>query len=228
MNRPSILLRSLRAAAGSAAYAAIGFIGAGHLDWARGWLYAAVFVGASVVGSLIVQRTNPALLEVRARGIRPDTKPFDRIFYLFFVPLILIYPLLAGMDAVRFSWSPLPWWTIYPGLLLFLIGSAITTWTMVVNAFAETSVRIQEERGHAVVIHGPYRIVRHPMYAGTIIGLPSGALILGSAWALLPACLVVLLFVWRTAREDHTLRRELSGYEDYAKITRWRLLPQVW
>jgi protein-S-isoprenylcysteine O-methyltransferase Ste14 len=221
-----ILARLTRTAVGSAVYAAIAFLGAGRLDWMRGWLYAAVFIAVSVAGSLIIHCANPGLLEARAKGIRKDTKSFDRAFYAMFLPLVLIYPLLAGMDAVRFSWAPLPWWTVTPGALLFLVGSLLGAWAMVVNPHAETTVRIQAE--HAVVSKGPYRIVRHPMYVGTIMGFPGGALMLGSGWALLPMVLLMALFVWRTAREDRTLRRELAGYEDYAQRTRYRLLPGIW
>jgi len=227
-NLARVLRRLLRTTAGSAVYAAIAFVGAGRLDWPRGWIYGALFVAASVVGSFVVLLGNPGLLEARAKGFRQDTKPFDRVFYMMFLPLVLIYPLLAGIDAVRLSWLPLPWWTVYPGALLFLAGGAITTWTLVVNAYAESTVRIQADRGQTVITDGPYEIVRHPMYAGTIIGLPGGALILGSGWALAPMALIMILFVWRTALEDRALRRELAGYEDYARTTRYRLVPGVW
>lgn len=222
----AILVRLVRTAIGSAVYAGIAFLAAGRLDWARGWIYVGMFIAVSVVGSLIVQLANPGLLEARAKGIRKDTKSFDKTFYRLFLPLAVLYPALAGMDAVRFSWAPLPWWTIYPGILIFLVSSFFGTWTMAVNRHAESTVRIQE--GHTVIATGPYRLVRHPMYLGTIVGLPGTALMLGSGWALVPAALIAMLFVWRTAREDQALRQELAGYEDYAKITRYRLMPGVW
>jgi protein-S-isoprenylcysteine O-methyltransferase Ste14 len=104
----------------------------------------------------------------------------------------------------------------------------LLAWAMAVNPFAETTVRIQTERGHTVVSSGPYRLVRHPMYAGAILMFLGTPLILGSMLALLLAIEVVLLFVGRTALEDRTLRRELLGYEAHAAWTRYRLLPGVW
>jgi protein-S-isoprenylcysteine O-methyltransferase Ste14 len=221
-----ILVRLIKAAVGSAVFSALAFLGAGRLDWSRGWIYAAFFIGVSVVGSLIVQLANPGLLEARAKGIRKDTKSFDKTFYRMFLPLAVAYPLLAGLDAVRFSWAPLPAWSLTPGALLFVLSSFWGTWTMVVNRHAESTVRIQD--GHTVISEGPYRFVRHPMYLGTILGLPGTALMLGSGWALVPAALIAMLFVWRTAREDRALQQELAGYEDYTRITRYRLLPGVW
>ncbi len=220
--------RFLRTTVGSAIYPAIAFVGAGRLDWPRGWSYLVLFVAVTLVGVTIVDRANPGLLAARSRGMRKDTKGFDRIFYLFFIPLMVSYPLLAGLDAVRFAWAPLPVWTVWPGVVLFLVGSALTTWSLIVNRHAEGTVRIQSDRGHAVVTDGPYRTVRHPIYVGTIVGLPAVALVLGSAWALLPMVLIVVLFVWRTALEDRTLKQELAGYADYARTTPFRLVPGIW
>lgn len=217
-----------RAAIGSAVYAGLAFLGAGRMDWPRGWAYFIVFVLASAVGALIVGRANPAVLEARAKGLRQGTKPFDKLFYLMFLPLVLSAPVVAGMDAVRWSWRPLPLWTFAPGVALFLIGSALTAWTLIANPFAECTVRIQGERDQTVIASGPYAIVRHPMYLATVFGFPATALMLGSTWALVPAVLLIALFVWRTALEDRTLRRELTGYEAYTERTRYRLLPYIW
>ena len=50
----------------------------------------------------------------------------------------------------------------------------------------------------------------------------------GALYAYIPSAAIVALFVWRTAREDATLRSELEGYEAYTRKTRYRLLPGVW
>lgn len=75
---------------------------------------------------------------------------------------------------------------------------------------------------------GPYRFVRHPMCTGLILGSAAPPLILGSAWALVPAAATMILFVVRTALEHRTLRAELQGYAEYARQTRYRLLPGIW
>ena len=66
------------------------------------------------------------------------------------------------------------------------------------------------------------------MYAGLLLGLPGTALLLGSAWALVPAVACCAVLVVRTALEDRTLRHELPGYEEYARRTRFRLVPGIW
>lgn len=224
---PRFFKEFLRAFLG-AFYGGLSFLGAGRVDWERGWVYFAFFLVTSLIGSVAVHIASPGLIAARVRGIRKDTKPFDKLFFALFGPLIIFYPILAGLDAARFAWAPLPYWTVYFGALLFGFGSIVSTWTMVVNRNAELTVRIQKDRGHAVITHGPYRIVRHPMYASVIVGMPATALILGSAWSFIPMALIMALFVWRTAQEDRVLHAELEGYADYAKTVRFKLLPGVW
>ncbi len=99
---------------------------------------------------------------------------------------------------------------------------------MIVNKHAETGVRIQDDRNHAVVSSGPYRIVRHPFYISGIVTSFVYPLAVGSLYAFIPALVIAVLIVWRTAREDQTLRRELDGFEAFTKRTRYRLFPGVW
>jgi len=99
---------------------------------------------------------------------------------------------------------------------------------MTTNPHFEKTVRIQADRGHRVIDTGPYRLVRHPGYAGfalVVLGSPG---VLGSAWAFVPAVACLLWMALRTVAEDRTLRAEREGYEDYAGRVRARWLPGVW
>jgi protein-S-isoprenylcysteine O-methyltransferase Ste14 len=98
-------------------------------------------------------------------------------------------------------------------------------WT---NNFFSRVVRIQTDRGHYVVQDGPYRFVRHPGYLAGCFSLLSMPLALGSLWGLIPATLAVLLIIIRTYLEDATLQNELTGYHQYAKKVKYRLLPGIW
>jgi protein-S-isoprenylcysteine O-methyltransferase Ste14 len=89
-------------------------------------------------------------------------------------------------------------------------------------------VRIQADRGHAVVDSGPYALVRHPLYVGAVLMFTGVALALGSWWALFPVGMVVVILLVRTALEDRTLRNELPGYQAYAQRVRYKLIPGIW
>ena len=221
-------VRELAKFASMPIWCAAAFLCAGRLNWIRGWIWVATFGVGMVAGSLLVRRKNPGLMEARSHLRRKDTKPFDKVLLSIYFPLVLLQPIVAGLDAVRFGWSSMPLATVYVGLILLAIGVTPVIWALMVNPHAETTVRIQTDRDHKVVSSGPYGIVRHPMYIGAILMFPGVALILGSMWALAISGLIAVLMVWRTAMEDRTLRRELPGYEEFTSLTRYRLVPRLW
>ena len=110
----------------------------------------------------------------------------------------------------------------------FALGWALLLWATASNAYFDTTVRIQEERGHTVQTGGPYRYVRHPGYVAAMLYQLSTPLLLGSWWALIPMILSVPLYLLRTALEDKTLQEELDGYKAYTEQTHYRLLPGIW
>lgn len=204
------------------------FASAGQLSWKRGWICTIFYLGGMVTTRAVLSKLNPNLLEQRQRAVRKDTKPFDKILLRLILSLTIVQPVIAGLDAVRFHLAPMPFWTIYPGMSFFIVSAILIAWALVKNPHADSSVRIETDYKHSVVASGPYRYVRHPMYAGLILLHISVAFMLGSMWTLGLAALLLLLFLWRTVLEDLTLRRELPGYEEYAAVTRYRLMPGVW
>jgi protein-S-isoprenylcysteine O-methyltransferase Ste14 len=203
------------------------FGSAGQVRWSRGWICTILYLGAMHISRAVIKRLNPGLLEQRQTAIRKDTKSFDKLFLRLFLSLTIVQPIVAGLD-IRFNGTSMPFWTVYPGIVSFIVSAILITWVLVENPHAESSVRIQNDRGHTVITSGPYRFVRHPMYVGLTQLHQSMALILGSTWTVGFAGLITILFLWRTALEDRTLRRELPGYEEYAAITRYRLMPGIW
>jgi len=209
--------------------AGILFLSSGRLDWWFAWVYLGIFVLGVGVNSFVLLRVNPELIAERARQFTPETKKWDRILATIWGLMSAIVSLLvAGLDK-RFGWSPqIPLTVQLIAMLLHMFGSAFAGWAPVSNAFFAGTVRIQTERGHAVVSTGPYRIVRHPGYAAWILSGLATPVMLASLWALLPATLAQGALVLRTVLEDRTLREELPGYRDYARKVRHRLVPGIW
>jgi len=205
------------------------FLAAGRLDWGMGWVYIVLAVGITIISRYLMIRRNPALLEERTTALsRDDTKRWDKILSptMAFGPLVQI--IVAGLDY-RFGWSPaFASWVPWLGIVLMIIGYLFATWAMLTNAFFSSTVRIQTDRGQYVITDGPYRIVRHPSYLGLLIGSLGSSLVLGSAWSLVPAAMMMIVTVVRTALEDATLQNGLPGYREYAQTTRYRLFPGVW
>ena len=174
----------------------------------------------------VVRTIEPDLLRER---FRPGPGGKDRGLRWRLVPFLLAQLIVAGLDVGRFGWSgPVPQAVHGIGLLCFLSGLGLATRAMAVNRFFSPVVRIQVERGHRLITEGPYRLVRHPGYAGMLLSFPGTGLMLGSWWSLLPIFPVLLLILRRTMLEDRYLRQHLDGYGSYAERVRYRLLPGVW
>lgn len=200
---------------------------AGNYHWIRLWIYLALAFACFGVNASVVVHKNPQMVMER-HGKHADTKPIDRILTAAIAAVTMMIWIVAGLDAGRFGWSSLPVGSLPAGMVLHVLGMAVIGWTLVTNPFAERSVRIQSDRGQEVVTDGPYLIVRHPMYSAMMVLGAACPLILGSAWGLAVLPLYALLFVLRTVFEDRTLSRELPGYAEYARHTRYRLVPGIW
>ena len=203
------------------------FLPAGTLTWMKGWLFLLVFLGIVAVACVYLWRVNPEVVVARSQT-HTGTKRWDRVLLYFFFPATYSIVPVAALDDGRFHWFPVPWWVCVSGYVLLFVGMGIITWAQAVNRFFEPTVRIQTERGHKVIDTGPYAIVRHPGYVSAFFTFPGMALSLGSLWALLPACIAVLLLILRTLWEDKTLKAELPGYKEYTERVRYRLIPGVW
>jgi protein-S-isoprenylcysteine O-methyltransferase Ste14 len=219
---------AIRLAVGTAAFAALLFVAAGTASWPAAWAYLATITAVLMVYGVIVVRLHPELIEER-RNPPADAKKWDKPFVVavgMVGPVALM--LLAGLDH-RFRWSaPTPLWAQAAGLLAVAAGGMLSNWAVAANRFFSAVVRVQRDRGHEVVDSGPYRYLRHPSYAGSIIYMLGMTFLLGSRIALAAAAVLCLVLAVRTALEDRTLQAELDGYADYARRVRYRLLPGVW
>jgi protein-S-isoprenylcysteine O-methyltransferase Ste14 len=202
----------------------------GDFGWWQAWGYSLLIVAAGLGGHICAERRHPGLLAERQNMEKAQSaKAWDKVL----APLMALsvsFPLVivAGLDH-RFGWSPaFPLWLIVLGFILISLGYAFAAWSLIENRFFSSVVRIQVDRGHVVCDSGPYRIVRHPGYAGNILPLLGIVLALSSMWTLIPAAVALIIAVIRTVLEDQTLQDELPGYRDYARRVRYRLIPGIY
>jgi len=203
------------------------FGAAGTIAWTRGWIYLGITLLTLLVSRIIFFINDPGAAIQRSKRVKP-VLPFDKFFYALNTPLWFVLLVVAGLDTERFGWSYLPMSWTWIGSLGFVFFAGFSIWPFLVNPHFEAVVRLQEDRAHKVIDSGPYRIIRHPGYSAGLFCNLFTPLILGSLYAFIPAALVMFLYVYRTANEDRFLRRQLKGYEQYAKRTRYRLIPGIW
>jgi protein-S-isoprenylcysteine O-methyltransferase Ste14 len=203
------------------------FWSAGRIDWWAAWAAIAVWLAFYTAMDILLLRFNPELMAERLNPPK-GAKPWDRAILSLLRITQLVRYILAGLDQ-RHGWTVgFPIAAQLTGLVVCVLSYALLAWAMTSNAFFSQIVRIQSERGHAVVTQGPYRYVRHPGYVGMILFEPAMSFLLASWWSLLASGLCSILIILRTALEDRTLQVELTGYVDYARQVRYRLIPGIW
>lgn len=202
------------------------FLLAGRWDYWQGWVYIGLILLNELLMTAILNR-NKELMEERINP-KGGIKTWDKVYFWITTPLYFIAIILGSLDA-RFGWTPtMPFAVYWVGVAIYILGQGIFLWARDANNYFSSVVRIQLDRGQTVCKDGPYRYVRHPGYVGGFLFTATVGWILGSWWATIPQVIAALLLIWRTALEDKILQAELPGYAEYAKETRYRLIPGIW
>jgi len=204
---------------------------AGNWYWWEAWVLVVLWGIYGLVMMVYLLRYDTELLAERMKFVPIDKeqKIWDKIIMLvFFVAIISLY-IVPGFDVMRYAWSEvLPIWMRILAMLIHIPCFILLGWVMRENTYLSQVVKIDEARGHQVITTGPYAFVRHPMYIIVIILLFAIPIALGSRYALILSVFLTLLLIVRTYFEDRTLHAELEGYPEYAKQTRYRLIPRIW
>ena len=199
------------------------FYPAGTMAFGRGWLLMGILFVPMFAAGLVMIRKNPDLLRRRlqAREKEREQDLVQKLSGLMFVAGFV----LAGLDF-RFGWSCVPHWVTVTASLLFLL--AYLGYAEVLRENAYLSRTIEVAKGQHVVDTGLYGIVRHPMYAVTLLLFISMPLVLGSWFSLMVFLCYPALIMKRILNEEKVLAKDLPGYTEYLQKVRWRLLPFIW
>jgi len=204
------------------------FIPAGTLNFWQGWALIAIGFIPSSLAYFYFYKRDPELV---ARRMQTREKVGEqKLLIQVSKPLFFLIFLLPSLDY-RFGWTrnhlrAVPLWLELLALALFLCGFFTVVWVMSVNSFASRTIGV--EPGQQVISTGPYAVVRHPMYSGSILMWLSTPLALGSFFGLFAFVLLVPFYALRLLNEEKVLRQELPGYCDYCARMRYRLVPFLW
>ncbi|MBR4443397.1 MAG: isoprenylcysteine carboxylmethyltransferase family protein [Clostridia bacterium] len=199
------------------------FLPAGTLRWPRGWLFMGILFVPMLGAGVVMMLKNPDLLRRRlnARERELDQKQNIALSGGMFIAGFI----LAGLDF-RFGWLQLPAWASVCAALFFLLGYALFGEVLRENEYLSRTVEVTA--GQRVIDTGLYGVVRHPMYAATVIMFLMMPLALGSLIALVPFLAYPALIARRIHGEEAVLERELPHYTDYERRVKYRLMPRVW
>ena len=200
----------------------------GTVHFWQGWAFLAVNAAAAMVFCTYFYRHDRELL---ARRLLRREKVVAQKFIMLLLKIVAVTSyVLCGLDH-RLGWSqkyltPVPWWLTVLALLGY--AGCYLLFIPVFNANRFAASVIQTEAGQTIADRGPYRWVRHPMYAVSLAVWFWLPLALGSFIALPVAALMVPVIVMRLLNEEKVLQRDLHGYSDYCQRTPYRLIPMVW
>ena len=199
------------------------FLPAGTFCYSYGWLFVGLLFVPMLIAGFVMMAKSPEFLKKRldAKEKQGTQKGVVAASGLMFVVGFVV----AGLDF-RFGWSHMPLWVVMIASVLFLMAYALYAEVMRENAYLSRTIRV--EQGQTVVDTGLYGIVRHPMYAVTILLFLMIPLVLGSWYALIAFAFYPAVIIVRLKDEEELLTRELPGYEAYKKKVKYRLIPFIW
>lgn len=209
--------------AGLVMVSALLFLPAGTMDYPGGWLLIAILFIPMFLAGLVMMAVNPSLLRSRLNAKEKEREQ-DQVVKLSGLMFLCGF-LLAGLDF-RFGWSHLPFAVNCVGAVLFLLAYVLYAEVLRENTWLSRTIEVQD--GQTVVSTGLYGIVRHPMYAVTLLLFLSMPIVLGSIPALLVFLVYPLIIAKRIRNEEEVLSRDLPGYTEYLQKVRWRLIPFIW
>ena len=196
---------------------------AGTLHFPAGWLFMGILFVPMFGAGLVMLAKDPKLLQSRLRA-KESQREQDLVVKLSGLMFIAGF-VVAGLDF-RFSWLPLPGWVKWVAAALFLIAYILYAEVLRENTFLSRTIEVRENQ--TVVDTGLYGIVRHPMYAVTLLLFWAMPFVLNSALSFLCFLPYPFLIAKRLLSEEAFLEKELPGYSEYMQKVKYRLIPGVW
>ena len=199
------------------------FLPAGTFAYPYGWLLVGLLFVPMLIAGFVMLFKSPDFLKKRldAKEKQGKQKGVVALSGLMFIAGFVV----AGLDF-RFGWSKMPPWVVIAASALFLISYVLYAQVMRENAYLSRTIKV--EQGQTVVDTGLYGIVRHPMYAATVILFLMMPLVLGSWYALIAFAFYPVIIIIRLKDEEQLLSKELVGYEAYKQKVKYRLIPFIW
>jgi protein-S-isoprenylcysteine O-methyltransferase Ste14 len=199
------------------------FLPAWTLHYWQAWLCMISFFVPVTIITVVLMKTDPELLERRVKVAEKEKG--QKVIQSFGVVAFVAMFVVPALDH-RFGWSQVPGWVAIAGDVLVVLGFVFVYLVFKENSF--TSGVIEVAAGQKLVTSGPYALVRHPMYLGSLVMLMGIPLALGSLWGLLTMVTMALVIISRLLQEETFLVGHLAGYGEYRERVKYRLVPLVW
>ena len=199
------------------------FVPAGTVHYWNGWLLLAILFIPMFCAGIVMMLRSPALLRRRlnARETEPEQKRVIAGSGVMFLAAFVV----AGLNF-RFRWLIMSDWAAWAAAAVFLLAYLMYAEVLRENAYLSRTVEVQQ--GQTVIDTGLYGVVRHPMYAATLLLFLAMPLVLGSPVSFVIMLAYIPIIARRIRGEEKVLEEELAGYRAYEQRVRYRVLPHIW
>ena len=199
------------------------FIPANTFEYWNGWLFMGLLFVPMFIAGIVLMIKNPELLKKR---LNAKEKENEQKWVLAFSGLMFLSGFIVAGLNYRYSWIVLPNAVTIISLILFIVAYILYAEVLRENTYLSRTIEVQENQ--KVIDTGLYGIVRHPMYAVTILLFLTIPLILGSLISFLIFLIYPIIIAKRIKNEEAVLEKNLKGYAEYKKKVRYKIIPFVW
>ena len=199
------------------------FLPTGDLGYINGWILTAILFVPMLVAGIIMWLKKPELLSRRlnAKEKQDGQRTVIAVSAVMFISGFVI----SGL-CVKYDFLVLPLWMSLIFTAVFIAGYILYGIVISQNEYLSRTIEVSDSQ--KVVDTGVYSVVRHPMYLATILMFMSMPLILGSVMGFLVFLAYPFIIAYRIKKEEEFLSENLSGYSDYIKKVKYRMIPKIW
>ena len=199
------------------------FLPANTFDFWNAWLLIGILFIPMFIAGIVMMIKSPNLLRKRL-NIKEKQKEQKQVVFFSGIMFLAGF-IIAGLNF-RYNWIVLPNYVVMISSILFLISYILYAEVLRENEYLSRTIEVQEEQ--KVIDTGLYSIVRHPMYATTILLFLSMPLILGSIISFVIFWAYPFIIAKRIKNEEEILEKELKGYSDYKNKVKYKIIPFIW
>ena len=199
------------------------FLPAGTFEFWNGWLFMGLLFIPMIIAGFVLMFKNPELLKRRLDN--KEKVGTQKLVILLSGLMFICGFVIAGLNY-KYNWNSIPTIVVYIASGLFLLAYILYAEVLRENTYLSRTVKVEE--GQEVIDTGLYGIIRHPMYAATILLFLMMPLVLGSIYSLIVFLLYPIIIIVRINNEEKVLEEELKGYKEYKEKVKYRLLPYIW
>ena len=199
------------------------FVPANTINYWNGWLFMGLLFVPMFIAGIFMMVKSPELLRKRlnAKEKESEQKQVVKLSGLMFLAGFII----AGLNY-RYSWIVIPKAIVIISSVIFVLSYIIYAEVLRENAYLSRTIEVQENQ--KVIDTGLYGIVRHPMYAATILLFLSMPLVLGSVFSFIIFLVYPFIISKRIKNEEEVLEKELKGYLEYKEKVKYKIIPFIW